>query len=83
MATTCPLMSVGFYRINKGSLHTLYSLLVWLTQNSHPFLLFSLEGRSFLLSFLPVGVGAFENKASYGTKHIILHKYNVLSIREV
>ena len=40
-------MSVGFYRINKGGLHTLYSLLVRLTRNSHPFLFFSLEGRSF------------------------------------
>ena len=43
-----PLMSVGFYRINKGGLRTLYSLLVRLTRNSHPFLFFSLEGRSFL-----------------------------------
>ena len=43
-----PLMSVGFYRINKGGLHTLYSVLVRLTRNSHPFLFFSLEGRSFL-----------------------------------
>ena len=37
-------MSVGFYMINKVGLHTLHSLLVRLTHNSHPF---SLEGRSF------------------------------------
>ena len=48
-------MSVGFYRINKGGLRALYSLLVRLTHNSHPFLFFSLEGRSFLWSFLPSG----------------------------
>ena len=59
MATTRPTDVCRFlqYRnmINKGDLHTLDSLLVRMTHNSHPFLFFSLEGRSFLWSFLPSG----------------------------